>query len=56
MEDPRAITVFIDILFVTKAIERRGDHAKNMSEYVVYMVKGKDVRHTSLEEIEKEVL
>ena len=55
MEDPRTISVFIDILFVTKAIERMGDHAKNMSEYVVYMVKGKDVRHTSLEEIEKEV-
>jgi phosphate transport system protein len=56
MEDPRTISVFIDILFVTKAIERMGDHAKNMSEYVVYMVKGKDVRHTSLEEIEKEVM
>ncbi|MFP5381957.1 MAG: phosphate signaling complex protein PhoU [Gammaproteobacteria bacterium] len=56
MEDPRTITVFIDILFVIKAIERMGDHAKNMSEYVVYMVKGKDVRHTSLEEIEREVL
>ena len=56
MEDPRTISVFIDILFVIKAIERMGDHAKNMSEYVVYMVKGKDVRHTSLEEIEKEVL
>jgi phosphate transport system protein len=56
MEDPRTISVFIDLLFVAKAIERMGDHAKNMSEYVVYMVKGKDVRHTSLEEIEKEVL
>jgi len=56
MEDPRTISVFIDILFIAKAIERMGDHAKNMSEYVVYMVKGKDVRHTSLEEIEKEVL
>ena len=56
MEDPRTISVFIDILFVTKAIERMGDHAKNMSEYVVYMVKGKDVRHISLEEIEKELM
>jgi phosphate transport system protein len=56
MEDPRTISVFIDLLFVAKAIERMGDHAKNMSEYVVYMVKGKDVRHTSLEEIAKEVL
>jgi phosphate transport system protein len=56
MEDPRTISIFIDILFVAKAIERMGDHAKNMSEYVVYMVKGKDIRHTSLEEIEKELM
>jgi phosphate transport system protein len=55
MEDPRSISSALEILFVAKAIERIGDHAKNMSEYVVYMVKGRDVRHISAEEIEREV-
>jgi len=55
MEDPRTISTSLEILFVAKAIERIGDHAKNMSEYVVYMVRGRDVRHVTVEEIEREV-
>ncbi len=56
MEDPRTISNSIELLFAAKAIERIGDHAKNIAEYVIFLVKGKDVRHTSVEEIEKEVV
>jgi len=55
MEDPRTISTSLEILFVAKAIERIGDHAKNISEYVIYMVKGRDVRHITVDEIEREV-
>ena len=56
MEDPRTITRSLEILFIAKAIERIGDHAKNMAEYVIYMAKGRDVRHVSIDEMEKEIL
>jgi phosphate transport system protein len=54
LEDPRTISMSLEVLFVAKSIERIGDHAKNIAEYVVYMVKGKDVRHTSLDELERQ--
>lgn len=47
MEDPRTISTAIDLVFVAKAIERVGDHAKNLAEQVIYIVKGTDVRHNS---------
>ena len=55
MEDPRTISSALDTLWVAKAIERIGDHAKNIAEYVIYMVKGLNVRHATLEEIDREI-
>jgi phosphate transport system protein len=52
MEDPRTISSSIDLVFVAKAIERVGDHAKNLAEVIIYVVKGTDVRHHSLEAVE----
>ena len=45
MEDPRTITVAIDILSIARAIERIGDHAKNIAEHVIFIVEGRDIRH-----------
>lgn len=52
MEDPRTISCGLDLLFIAKAIERIGDHSKNMAQYVVFMVKGTDVRHRGLAAME----
>jgi len=52
MEDPRTISPSIDLVFVAKAIERVGDHAKNLAEQVIYIVKGTDVRHNSPDAVE----
>ena len=52
MEDPRTISASLDLLFLAKAIERIGDHAKNIAEFIIYIVKGADVRHTSMQDIE----
>ncbi len=52
MEDPRTISASIDLVFVAKAIERIGDHAKNLAEAIIYIVKGTDVRHTSMAQVE----
>lgn len=52
IEDPRTISASIDLVFVAKAVERVGDHAKNIAEQVIYVVKGADVRHTPLDGLE----
>lgn len=52
MEDPRTISPSLDLLFVAKALERIGDHAKNIAESIIYIVEGTDVRHASIDEIE----
>ena len=56
MEDPRTISASLDLLFLAKAIERIGDHAKNIAEFIIYIVKGADIRHAAMEQIESAVL
>jgi phosphate transport system protein len=55
MEDPRTISTALDIIFIAKSVERIGDHAKNIAKDVIYIAKGRDVRHLGLSQIEEEV-
>lgn len=55
MEDPRQIRRVINVMWVLRSLERMGDHARNIAEQVVYMVKGLDIRHISMDEIERKV-
>lgn len=55
MEDPRSIRRFLDVTWVARALERIGDHAKNISEYVIYVVHGKDIRHVGIDAVKEKI-
>ncbi|MDZ7851518.1 MAG: phosphate signaling complex protein PhoU [Halomonas sp.] len=56
MEDARSISSILSVMWILRALERIGDHANNLAEYVVYLVKGLDIRHTDLEDLDKDIL
>ena len=55
MEDPRTISASLDLIFIAKSIERVGDHSRNIAEFIIYIVEGRDVRHTFFAGIESSV-
>lgn len=55
LEDPRVISTSLEVIYIAKALERIGDHSRNIAEYVVYIVKGADVRHSSNKDVKKKL-
>ena len=55
MEDPRSISRVLNVMWVLRSLERIGDHARNISEQLIFLVKGSDVRHTSYDEVERQL-